>query len=271
MREKKNRRHPIASALLALMTLAMMMVLVPRFLSTCSSPDPYEWETSGSYSTSYYSGEFAQHEGRASYIYEGVTHAKTGVDVSEHQGPIDWTAVAGDGISYAMIRVGYRGNTEGYLHQDELFEQNLAAAQEAGIECGVYFYSQAISADEAREEAAFVLGILGSRELSYPVAFDFELSDGNRIGHLDGETATACVRAFCDAISEGGYRPMLYGNAYDLQRLYLSELEYPVWYAEYGMSPSWQGPISIWQYTSNGVVDGIGMTCDLNLDLSQVP
>ena len=173
MREKKNRRHPIASALLALMTLEVMVTLVPRFLRTCSSPDPYERETPSSYSESYYSGEFAQHEGRASYIYEGTTHAKTGVDVSEHQGPIDWGAVAGDGISFAMIRIGYRGNTEGNLHQDELFEQNLAAAQEADIECGVYLYSQAVNEDEAREEAAFVLGILESRELSYPVAFDF--------------------------------------------------------------------------------------------------
>lgn len=269
---QKRRGHPIASVLLALVALLAMMGCTARFLSSCSSPQPLGREGSSTSTNSYYTGTFTQSDGRATYTGDGITCTKTGIDVSEHQGSIDWPAVAADGISFAMVRVGYRGNTEGYLHKDELFEENLAAAQAAGLECGVYFYSQALTEDEAREEAAFVLDALGGRELSYPVAFDFELSDGHRIGGLDSATATACARVFCEAIREGGYRPMLYGNTYDLQRMDLTALgECPIWYAEYGAAPSRGDAFSIWQYSCTAQVGGVSGACDLNLDLTATP
>ncbi|MBP3893164.1 MAG: glycoside hydrolase family 25 protein [Atopobiaceae bacterium] len=213
---------------------------------------------------------FVYSDGRYSYQDGSLVITKTGVDVSDHKGHIDWEAVANDGVSFAIVRVGYRGNTEGNIHADELFEQNLTGARDAGLECGVYFYSQAVSVEEAREEAHFVLDQLGSRRLEYPVVFDYELNDGNRIANVDDETASACARAFCDVIIEAGYEPMLYGNGYDLRPLDLSQLDdCQIWYAEYGNTPSRTGAFSIWQYSESGSVDGFSSTADLNLDLSE--
>jgi hypothetical protein len=117
---------------------------------------------------------FSQENGRMAYTRDGETWAKAGVDVSDHQGYIDWDAVAEDGIGFAMIRAGYRGATEAELYQDDYFEYNLQFARAAGLECGVYFFSQAISEEEAREEAQFVLALLNGAELAYPVVFDYE-------------------------------------------------------------------------------------------------
>ncbi len=224
------------------------------------------------YRTAYFDSErFAWEGGRVAYEDENAAAHVTGVDVSDHQGVIDWQAVAADGIDFAMVRVGWRGNTEGYLHADEQFEQNWAGAREAGVACGAYFYSQAITEDEARDEALFALGLLSGRELDYPVVFDYEPNDGNRLAGIDGDTATRCARAFCDAIREAGYDPMVYGNGYDLQYVDTTQLpDVPIWYAEYATAPSYGAPFAIWQYTGSGTVAGIATPADLNLDMSLV-
>lgn len=214
--------------------------------------------------------KFLHDNGRYTYEDGSVVARRTGVDVADHEGHIDWEAVANDGIEFAFIRIGYRGNTEGLVHEDELFEENLTAAQNAGLACGTYFYSQALNEDEAREEAAFVIDRLGSRQLEYPVVFDYELGSGHRIADVDEATATACVRAFCEAIRDAGYTPMLYGNNYDLRRISVSELpDYPIWFAEYGSTPSYEDAFAIWQYSESGHVNGIDSNVDLNLDLSE--
>lgn len=101
--------------------------------------------------------------------------AVAGVDVSEHQGTIDWQQVKDAGFEYAILRVGYRGMTEGGLNVDSTFEQNYQGATAAGLKVGVYFFSQAITQEEAREEAQYVLDTLDGRELDYPVVFDWEI------------------------------------------------------------------------------------------------
>lgn len=212
-------------------------------------------------------------DGRYSYTYEGGVASKTGVDVSEHQGSIDWEAVAADGIEFAFIRLGYRGATEGSLYLDANFHYNLAAAREAGIECGVYFFSQAISPDEAREEAQLVIDQLGGAQLEYPVVFDHEKhAEGvtSRTLNMTGEQATAAAQAFCTAIQEAGYQAMIYGNGYELAQFDFSQLEeYPVWYAVYGELPVFFRPFVVWQYSAAGQVAGIETAVDLNLDLSE--
>ena len=217
------------------------------------------------------SSDFQQVNGRC--VYEGapgITCA-TGVDVSAYQADIDWQAVAADGIDFAMIRVGWRGNTDGYLHEDICFEQNWAGTQEAGLPCGVYFFSQATSVDEAREEAVFALELLAGRELAYPVVFDYEPLDGHRLAGIDSATATSCARVFCDVIADGGYEPMIYGNRYDLQYLDASQLsDVRIWFAEYAATPSLEEPFALWQYTNSGSVAGIETPVDLNLDLREV-
>ena len=100
--------------------------------------------------------------------------AKTGIDVSSHQEEIDWAAVAASGVDYAMIRVGYRGYDQGGLHIDAYAEANLQGALDAGLPVGVYFYSQAISVEEAREEANMLLDFIRDWDITYPVVFDWE-------------------------------------------------------------------------------------------------
>ena len=161
-----------------------------------------------------------------------------------------------------MIRAGYRGYTQGGLNVDACFEANLQGAQEAGIELGVYFFSQALTPEEAQEEARFVLETLGDCSLDYPVVFDWEFITHDseaRTHEMDGETLTQCAAAFCQVIEEGGYTPAVYFNR-DMGYLYydLSQLDqYPFWLADYDSVPDFYYRFHLWQYSHTGTVAGI--------------
>ncbi len=222
---------------------------------------PYDW-----------SNLQRDNKGRLSYIRDGKTLSRTGIDVSSHQQTIDWGGVAQDSISFAYIRIGFRGTSEGSLSADSFYEQNIAGAKAAGLDVGVYFYSQAITEDEAREEARFVLQQLNGQTLDYPVAYDLEPSPdgGGRADNLSQEQATALAKAFCDEIRRGGYRAIVYGNAYDLSRYDLSTLSENIWLAQYDGVPDGSISFVMWQYTSKGEVNGISRPVDITLDLSDV-
>ncbi|MBQ9020970.1 MAG: glycoside hydrolase family 25 protein [Eggerthellaceae bacterium] len=217
---------------------------------------------------------FTRYEQFYFYTEGDILIEKTGVDVSDHQGQIDWDRVAKNHINFAFIRAGYRGSTEGDLFEDEYFSYNLKNAQAAGIECGIYFFSQALNEQEAREEAEFVLELLDGAKLEYPVVFDFEIAAmgiTSRVADLTNEEASAIAQTFCESIEAAGYKAMLYGNGYDLARYSEDLLErYPIWYAEYGALPAYTSEYSIWQYGNEGHIDGIETIVDLNLDLSQM-
>lgn len=207
-------------------------------------------------------------KGRITYTKDGRT-AKTGIDVSTHQKEIDWTAVAADGIDFAILRLGHRGYTQGGLFLDETFEQNLKGALDAGLEVGVYFFSQAVTPDEARQEADYILSVLDGQELPFPVAFDWESIPGAdaRTDGLDGETLTRCAAAFCQRIEDAGYRAAVYFNQtqgylhYDLREL----TDYDLWLAEYDAVPDFYYHFDLWQYSHTGRVDGIQGDVDLDL------
>ena len=222
----------------------------------------------------YNHANFARNGQFYEYTDGTVIANKTGVDVSDHQEIIDWEAVRKSGIQFAYIRIGYRGSTEGALYEDDYYEYNITNAQKAGIECGVYFFSQAITVEEAHEEAEFVLKLLNGKKLEYPVVFDSEMAtDGiqSRVANLNGEEATAIAKTFCDTVAAGGYKLCLYGNGQDLNRYSEGLLaQWPVWYAEYGALPSYSGEYFLWQYASQGQINGIETPVDLNLDLSAV-
>jgi GH25 family lysozyme M1 (1,4-beta-N-acetylmuramidase) len=210
--------------------------------------------------------------GRAVYASESGS-AKVGVDVSFHQGDIDWAAVAADGVDFAMIRLGYRGYTQGGLIVDTYFYQNIQGALDAGLDVGVYFFSQAVTPEEAQEEADFVCALLADYNVTYPVAFDWEyITSGNgeaRTVGMTGETLTQCVRAFCDRVAEKGYETAVYFNQ-DMAYLTLdlSQLtDIPFWLAEYGGAPDFYYDFDLWQYTAAGSVAGIEGKVDLDLDL----
>ncbi len=191
-----------------------------------------------------------------------------GIDVSAHQGVIDWQAVADGGISYAIIRLGYRGITQGVLMEDSYARANLEGARAAGIRVGAYFFSQAISPEEALEEAALALEILGGTALDLPLVYDWEYVDENaRTAQVDARLLTDCTKAFCQAAEAAGYGAMIYFNSYQAEKLlYLQELEqYPWWLAKY----DWETPLpckaDLWQYTNTGSVPGIAGNVDVNL------
>ena len=207
-------------------------------------------------------------KGRVTYEKDG-RRSKAGIDVSSHQQDIDWQAVAADGIDFVILRLGRRGYTEGGLFLDDAFERNLQGALDAGLEAGVYFFSQAITPKEAEEEADYILDVLSGRELAYPIAFDWESipDDDARTDGLDGETMTRCAAAFCKRIEDAGYRPAVYFNQtqgylhYDLREL----TDYKLWLAEYDTVPDFYYSFDLWQYSHTGQVDGIQGNVDLDL------
>lgn len=209
------------------------------------------------------------------YYEDGQIISAIGIDVSSNQGEIDWAAVSESPVEFAMIRCGRRGSTEGNLYADAYFYQNADGAQSAGIPFGVYFFSQAITADEAREEADYVLNLIKGMDVSYPVAFDHETvgsADSRAAGLTDDELAQIAL-AFCSRIQEAGYETWIYGNQHDLSWLDLSGLDSEVWYAEYGVTrPTAEYNALLWQYSNEGSVPGIDAPADLNilLDAAEV-
>ena len=202
------------------------------------------------------------------YIRYSAAETWTGIDVSEHQGSIDWQAVADQGIDFAMIRVGYRGYSAGEISADPLADANLAGAAEAGIAVGVYFFSQAITMDEAIEEAQFVLDAIADYDVTWPVAFDWEPIDGEaRTDEVDQTTLTECALAFCQTVEAAGYTAAVYFNqTYGYQGYNLPQLlDYAFWLAQYDETPSFLFHFDMWQYSSTAYLDGIEGAVDLNL------
>lgn len=200
-----------------------------------------------------------------------------GVDVSSHQKDIDWGRVAQAGMEFAMIRVGYRGYTAGSVNKDAYFDQNIQGALANGLQAGVYFYSQAVTPEEAREEARQVLAWIDGYNITYPVVFDWEkpAADDARTRFIDGETTTACARAFCEVIQEAGYIPMTYGSPNKIYNggLLLDQLrDYPAfWLANYTRNSApttFRYHFDMWQYSSSGYVDGIPGNVDLDICLT---
>ena len=199
-----------------------------------------------------------------------------GIDVSKWQGTVDWESVKKAGIEFAILRIGYRASATGKLCVDQYFDANMKGAKEAGIHLGVYFYTQAISNAEAKEEAQFVLNQLKSYPgyLSYPVFFDIENTATDRMGKAKVTTTlrTSMTKEFCDTVKSAGYVPGVYASFnYFLNCLNVSELEqYELWLARYSNTPSYQGKLfpndySMWQYSSTGRVDGIAGNVDMNV------
>lgn len=192
-----------------------------------------------------------------------------GIDVSSFQGVIDWEKVKNDGVEFAFIRVGLRGDTEGKLMLDSKFEDNIKGATDAGIDVGVYFYTQAISKEEAVEEAEFVLEAIEPYEITYPIAFDIEDNKGGRNASLTMEEYTDITRSFVDTISKSGYNPMIYGNLRTMFYMIDQSLFEDVnkWFAYYNKELYYPYDFAIWQYSSTGTVDGIDGMVDLNIAL----
>lgn len=209
------------------------------------------------------------------YSENGKPASVEGIDVSSYSGDIDWKKVKDSGIDFVMVRVGGRlYGDEGGLYADDRAIEYINGAKNEGLKVGAYFFSQAISNEEALEEADYVKEILGDIKLDYPVAFDWEIikDDDARTDNVTATQATECARVFCERIESYGYTAMIYSPSrelyfkYDLTRL----ADYDIWYCEYSDVPTFYYEFSMWQYSSNGEVDGIEGAVDLNICFTNV-
>lgn len=226
-----------------------------------------------------YDGDFYWEDGRLEYCGDEF-RTRFGIDVSAYQNRacgedgIDWEAVADDGVDFCMVRIGYRGTATGSMNTDEYYLENIEGAMDAGLETGVYFFAQAISVEEAIEEAEYVLELLEDCEIDGPVAYDWEMHNSSyRVYGTPPEMATACAVAFCETIEEAGYDAMVYAGQYVSYIKYdMGALApYLTWYPEYKsessekLYPSFYYQMDYWQYSSSIQVDGIAGSVDGNL------
>ena len=193
--------------------------------------------------------------------------AARGIDVSKFQGSIDWNAVKADGITFAIIRCGYRGYGSGALVEDSTYRRNIQGAINAGLRVGVYFYSQAINEAEAVEEASMVLSLVSGYSLPLGVYYDTESVGGGRANALSAAERTACAVAFCETIRSAGYSAGVYSYAsWFYNALNFANIsKYNIWIAQYRDTLSFSYKHNIWQYTGSGSVKGISKPVDMNI------
>ena len=277
------RRNKTALILVTVILAALVAALVIGLLSKKEPEDPHKgqvyiydgfdwiWMTplEGVPANELTEESFSSNDGRIEYTGTDYDVLR-GVDVSEHQLDIDWKQVAASGVDYAYIRVGWRGYTEGGLFEDAYFERNIRGALDAGLHVGVYMFSQAVTVQEAIEEADFVLERIGKYNVTLPVVFDWEKIEAAeaRSHGLTMELRTDCARAFCETVKSAGSVPCVYFNrnlgyyGYDLTRL----TDYEFWFSlpESGF-PNFYYACDMWQYSFTETVPGIAEPTDMNL------
>ena len=189
--------------------------------------------------------------------------------MSKYQGSVNFSKVKKAGFDFVMLRAGARGYGSGKIIEDSFFDENLIEASNAGLQIGIYFYSQAISKEEAEEEANFVLSQIGTTTITYPIVFDMEevMGDTYRTQSLTKEKRTEIAAAFLNVIKTAGYTPMLYGTKeWLLEKYQLATLtSTDIWLAQYETQPDYPYAFNMWQYTQDGTVPGISGKVDINL------
>ena len=284
-RRRRRRVAPIVWLLpLLVVILTVSVVLVVRSFRADTEPppvDPHEgqvyvndganmvWLTpsEGIAVNPLLRSDFITLDGHPHYMGTDFT-VERGVDLSTYQAGVDWAKAAKE-IDFAILRIGYRGYTKGALRPDDAFESHYAGARKNGVDVGVYFFSQALTAQEGREEAEYVLELLQGRDLQLPIYFDWEnvnAADARTYGY-DYANLTDSAAAFCDTIRDAGYEAGVYINRqqgyyhYDLARL----SPYELWVADLNRYPDFYYAHDMWQYTFTAEVEGIHTVVDMNL------
>lgn len=225
----------------------------------------------------YQLSEYLKADGERLSYTENSRNSSFGIDVSKHQGTIDWELVKKDGVQFAMLRVASRGYGSGQLLLDDNFVSYAEDAQKNGINIGVYVYSQAVNEAEAVEEANFAVAAVSKYKITYPIACDIEDVDNDaaRTDKLTVEERTKCVKAFCDTIKTYGYKPVIYAD----RNMLISKLDmevlkgYDVWLSDVTervdgdvIAPTdYPYQFTIWQYLNTGTVNGIDGSVDFNI------
>lgn len=211
-------------------------------------------------------GGSAVSQEQAETMFENVGQKSMGIDVSHHQGRINWAKVKESGVDFAMIRVGYRGQSSGGIYEDAYFKANVTGAVANGIKVGIYFYSTAINETEALEEAAWVVKKIAPYRITYPVVYDFEDFNSKRCVNVGGAEATKNALAFLSYVKANGYEPMMYASKNDItNKMSRSSFSCKFWLAHYTSQTDYKGSYNMWQYTSKGSVPGISGNTDMNI------
>lgn len=194
-----------------------------------------------------------------------VNGSTFGIDVSRHNGAIDWNAVKASGVDYVIIRCGYRGSSTGALIEDQNFKTNIKGATAAGLKVGVYVFSQAVNEVEAVKEASLAVSLVKGYNLTYPIFIDTEAS-GGRADKIDKATRTAVVNAFCQTVASAGYQPGIYASkTWFEDKLNMGGVNScRIWLAQYSAAPTYKGHYDMWQYSDKGKISGIKTDVDLN-------
>lgn len=291
--EKKKMRPEILLGIVAAFSAVLLVVTIllclpyfgkekkldiPQYTPTTEEPVTEETEPTTLPQTDlslpppaanpYDRNDFQYDENNFLYCLAGDSVA--GIDVSAHQQEIDWELVAASGIEFAYIRVAYRGyGREGRLVEDPYARDNIEGALAAGLDVGVYIFSQALNVEEALEEAEFLLEIIEGYDITLPVVYDWEqvAVETARTNDMDARTLTDCTLAFCRRVEEAGYAPMVYFNISQSRKLmFLPELtDYPFWLAWYSDRMIYPYKVKMWQYTDSGSIPGIEGPVDMNI------
>ncbi len=211
-------------------------------------------------------------DGQIKYSENGVNTSEIGIDVSEYQGEIAWDEVADYGVSFAIMRAGYRGYVSGALVEDATVRDNIISASENGIEIGLYFFSQAVNEEEVLEEAQILIDMANEYEINGPLVIDVEKIDSNsaRANYLTQGERTLLVTAFCNAIRNAGYTPMIYGNTNSLFEMldYETIANEKIWFANFSKTLYFPYQLSVWQYSESMTIPGITGNVDIDIRFS---
>lgn len=230
-----------------------------------------EWVLINSYLTknSYDFSRLKLQDDRMKYYQGEKVTSYFGVDISKYNGTVDFAKLKNNSVDFVMIRLGSRGYGSGQILLDENFHENMKGASEAGLNIGVYFFSQAITIEEATEEAAFVAENLTDYKVTYPVVFDMEYieNDISRIETLSKDAKTTIAATFMSSIQTAGYQPMIYGTKeWLIKEIDLTKLTmYDVWYSQQADIPDYPYQFQIWQYSLKGQIAGISGDVDFNI------
>ena len=266
MRKRKFKLHPVEIILITMLFLTLILAIITRSRTSHQQMAGEETETIAiDYSKI--------KDSNGHYSYEDKNYSSSfGIDISEFQENVDWQKVKDCGVEFVFLRIGRRGATTGLLYDDTEFASHYEGARKAGLKVGVYFFSQAINVKEAKEEADFVYDRLKGKKIDFPVVYDLEEvyleNETPRISGLSREEHTANALAFCERLNKKHYDTMIYTYLYWSDTYYDMEQisRYPIWFAQYDTEePKLEYPISIWQYSKTGRIDGISVPIDFNI------
>lgn len=220
----------------------------------------------------YFARNFIHDNSSIQYVNDDRYYIRRGIDISSHDKNVNWKKVKKGGIEFVILRVGYRGYQTGILHLDKKFRKNIKGALKAGLDVGVYVFSQALSEEEAIEEAELCISELKNYEIQLPVCYDPESIpwEWARTDEITMEQVTKNTLAFCNRIKEAGYEPMIYSNLnWEIHYFDLEQLgEYKIWYADYREFPKTPYHFEYWQYGGeSGHVLGVNRRCDVDIQI----